>query len=162
MQYTVRRLYADEVDTALILAWNTFLLFEAPDYGLKGVEAFKRDIIENDKFKEACRRGVNRMWGAFDGEKLVGFFGMHGKSHICLVFTDKDYHRRGIATAIFNRLINDVKAENPEVKRITLNGSPYGKPFYHHVGFVDTDVEKTVDGIRFTAMEYRIIEEERK
>ena len=38
---------------------------------------------------------------------------------------------------------------------ITLNSSPYGLPFYQALGFLPTDQEQIVNGIRFTPMEYR-------
>lgn len=156
MDYPIRRLRPDELNTALELAWDTYLRFEAPDYGPEGVETFRRDIVENEVFHAACRSGENRMWGAFDGEKLIGLFAMRGKSHIVLVFTHHAYHRHGVADAIFKVLLEDVKRENPELKKLTLNSSPYGKPFYLHEGFIEADVEKTINGIRFTAMEYNI------
>lgn len=133
---------------------DTFLRFEAPDYGPEGIVSFRRDIIENPHFHENCRNGTNRMWGAFDDDKLVGLFVMRGRSHICLVFTHHEYHRRGIASAILHRLVEDVKRDDPDLTCLTLNSSPYGKPFYHRVGFYDTEVEKTLNGIRFTAMAY--------
>lgn len=139
---------------ALELAMDTFLRFEAPDYGPEGVDTFRRDIIDNLQFHEDCCSGSNRIWGAFDGDKLVGLFAMRGDSHICLVFTHYEYHRQGIASAILRRLVADVKEENPTLCRITLNSSPYGKPFYLRVGFRPVDEEKTINGIRFTAMEY--------
>jgi predicted GNAT family N-acyltransferase len=37
---------------------------------------------------------------------------------------------------------------------ITVNSSPYGVPFYHALGFEDSDKEQTVNGIRFTPMKY--------
>ena len=40
------------------------------------------------------------------------------------------------------------------MKRITLNSSPYGLPFYLRMGLYPTDMERTIDGIRFTAMAY--------
>ena len=52
---------------------------------------------------------------------------------------------------MFRYLLKDYSS-----KTITLNSSPYGVPFYKAVGFVPTDEEKTVNGIRFTPMEYRI------
>lgn len=154
MEYPIRRLRPEELETALGLAMDTFLRYEAPDYGPEGIASFRRDIIDNPRFREDCRNGINRMWGAFDGDKLVGIFAMRGMFHICLVFTHHEYHRRGIASAILRRLAEDVKQENPELTRLTLNSSPYGKAFYHHVGFYDTDVERTLNGIRFTAMAY--------
>lgn len=158
MNYEIRRLRPDELGAALALAWEVFLEYEAPDYGPEGVASFRRDIMENEAFRVACRSGENRMWGAFDGAKLVGLFVMRGPSHICLVFTHSSYHRQGIATAIFQRLLQDVRAENPQVRRLSLNSSPYGKPFYHRIGFTDTEKERTIDGIRFTAMAYQIVE----
>ena len=82
---------------------------------------------------------------------------MRGEAHICLVFTHHAYHRRGIATGLFQRLVEDVRQEDPELTRLTLNSSPYGLPFYHRMGFRDTDVEKTINGIRFTPMEYLLL-----
>ena len=94
------------------------------------------------------------MWGAFDGDKLIGLYGMRGESHICLVFTHYTYHRKGIATALFHRAIADIRKENPGLKWITLNSSPYGLPFYLHMGLYPMDEERTIDGIRFTPMAY--------
>lgn len=154
MEFEIRQLTAEDIPAALELAMDTFLRFEAPDYGPEGVETFRRDIIENSEFCENCRNGSNRIWGAFDGDDLVGIFGLRGESHICLVFTHHAYHRQGIASAIFSRLLADIRRDNPNLTRITLNSSPYGKPFYLRTGFCPTDEEKTINGIRFTPMEY--------
>ena len=154
MEYEMRRLTAQDLPAALALAWDTFLRFEAPDYGPEGVEAFRRTLIENEEFLEKCRSGENRMWGAFDGDLLIGLNGMRGESHICLVFTHHAYHRKGIATALFHRVLADISKENPGLKKITLNSSPYGLPFYLHMGLYPTEQEKTIDGIRFTPMAY--------
>ena len=154
MEYEIRRLRPEELEKALDLALDTFLRFEAPDYGPEGVASFRRDIIENAQFREGCCTGINRMWGAFDGGKLVGLFAMRGVSHICLVFTHHAYHRKGIATAIFRQLLADIRRENPELTRLTLNSSPYGKQFYLRTGFNPTDQELCKDGIVYTPMEY--------
>ena len=154
MEYEIRRLTAEEVPVAMELAWDTFLRFEAPDYGTEGVEAFRRTLIENEDFWAKCRSGENRLWGALDGDTLIGLYGMRGASHICLVFTHHAYHRKGIATALFHRAMADIRKENPELNKITLNSSPYGLPFYLYMGLYPTDVERTIDGIRFTAMAY--------
>ena len=154
MEYEMRRLTAQDLPAALALAWDTFLRFEAPDYGPEGVEAFRRTLIENEEFLEKCRSGENRMWGAFDGDLLIGLNGMRGQSHICLVFTHHAYHRKGIATALFHRVLADISKENPGLKKITLNSSPYGLPFYLHMGLYPTEQDKTIDGIRFTPMAY--------
>ena len=78
------------------------------------------------------------------------------KTHINLVFTKKEYHRRGIARSIFNYLLNDLLNENPFLEKITLNSSPYGLPFYLAIGFIPLSEEQEINGIRFTPMKYVI------
>lgn len=155
-KYTVRRMLPDELDDCLALAWKTFLEFEAPDYSSEGVETFRRDIIDNAEFKAKCRSGQARVWGAFDQTRPVCVIAMRNDSHICLVFTDSDHHRQGLATAVMDRLISDVRTENPGLKSITLNSSPYGKPFYLRYGFAATDNEQEQNGIRYTPMQYAL------
>ncbi len=159
MEYNIRRLNSDEVKDALALAWEVFLQFEAPDYGEKGVETFRKDIVENPEYISQCRKGVRVIYGAFDKDALVAIIGINAKrDHIDLVFTKREYQRRGIASAIFRYLLADLTEENPEQREITLNASPYGLPFYIHLGFYPLSEEQEKDGIRYTTMKYVINE----
>ena len=152
--YFIRKVKPNEVSDALALAMEVFMQFEAPDYKPQGVETFRRDIIENTKFIDKCRKGICPIYAAFDDGKMVGIIGMRNESHINLVFTKSEYHRKGIATSIFKYLLSEVKKNSPQVKEITLNSSPYGKSFYLHLGFVPLSEEQETDGIRFTPMKY--------
>lgn len=155
--YNIRRITADETEAALSLALEVFMEFEAPEYAPEGVTAFKESVIESNKFREAVASGENPIYAAFDGDKMIGIIGMRSNmTHICLAFVRKEYHRKGAATAMFRYLLEEVKRLHPEHKTITLNSSPYGVPFYEHIGFIATDSEQTVDGIRFTPMIYTI------
>mgnify|MGYP000481075706 CR=1 FL=1 len=155
--YEIRKIKENEVKEALSLAMEVFMQFEAPVYKPEGVETFKRDIIENDEFIDNCKKGVCPIYAAFNNNKIVGIIGMRAtKTHINLVFTKKEYHHRGIATAIFNFLLNDLLTENPDIKEITLNSSPYGLGFYKHIGFIALTDEQELNGIRFTPMKYII------
>lgn len=155
--YPIRKICPNEVDEALKLALDVFMQFEAPVYSPEGVETFRRDIVENPVFIEKCRTGACPIYAAFDGDKMVGIIGMRSnKTHINLVFTRQEYHRQGIATAIFHYLLADRLAEDPLLKEITLNSSPYGKPFYLHIGFIPLSEEREDDGIRYTPMKYVI------
>ena len=40
----IRKITCDEVESAMRLALEVFMQFEAPDYGPEGVETFKKDI----------------------------------------------------------------------------------------------------------------------
>ncbi len=155
--YEIHKIHGDEVTEALALALEVFMQFEAPDYKPEGVETFKRDIIENRAFISECQQGICPIYAAFDKGKIIGIIGMRSsKKHINLVFTKKEYHRQGVATAIFRYLLADILQENPSLREITLNSSPYGKPFYLHIGFVPMSEEQETDGIRFTPMKYTI------
>lgn len=153
--YFIRRINSDEVNEALALALEVFMQFEAPDYSPEGVDSFKRDIIENEEFISRCKQGINPVYAAFDGDKIIGIMGMRSnKTHINLVFVKKEYQRQGVATALFNFLLEDVRKDNPDLKEITLNSAPYGKAFYLHIGFSPLSEEQEVHGIRFTPMKY--------
>lgn len=155
--YRIRKITEFEIDEALDLALDVFMEFEAPDYKPEGTAAFKRDIIENEEYIRNCRQGICPIYAAFDDGRIIGIIGTRpNKTHINLVFVKKEYHRQGVATALFRFLLEDVLRENPELKEVTLNSSPYGKPFYLHIGFIPLSEELETDGIRFTPMKYTI------
>ena len=138
------RLSEDERQAALDLAWDVFSEYESPDYSPEGTEEFRKSLHDEEYLS-----GLH-YYGAFDGGKLIGEIAIRpDRKHICFFFVDGRYHRRGIGTRMFRRMLEDYPNE-----RITLNSSPYGLPFYKAIGFVPTDEEKTVNGIRFTSMKY--------
>ena len=143
-EVSIRKLSAEERSTALDLAWRVFSEYESPDYSKEGIEEFKKCLHD-----EEYLAGIE-YYGAFDGNRLVGLVGIRSdRKHICFFFVDGKYHRQGIGT----RLFKAVRQEYPD-QTITLNSSPYGVPFYHALGFEDTDKEQTVNGIQFTPMRY--------
>lgn len=151
----IRKITSNEVEIAMSLALEVFMQFEAPDYPPEGTETFKKDIAENLEYLENARRGICPIYGAFNGDKIVALMGMRSnRTHINLVFTKKEYHRRGIARAIFHYLLNDVLKENPTLEALTLNSSPYGLPFYLALGFIPLSEEQEINGIKFTPMKY--------
>ena len=153
----IRKITVGEVESAMKLALEVFIEFEAPDYHPSGVETFKRDIIENADFNEQVKKGIVPIYAAFDNDKIIALIGMrNSKTHINLAFTKKEYQCKGIATAIFNYLLKDILNENPSIKELTLNSSPYAIPFYLKLGFEPTSEEQEIDGIRFTPMKYVI------
>ena len=143
-EVSIRKLSAEERASALDLAWRVFSEYESPDYSKEGTLEFKKCLHD-----EEYLAGIE-YYGAFDGDRLIGLVGIRSdRKHICFFFVDGKYHRQGIGT----RLFKAVCQEYPD-QTITLNSSPYGVPFYHALGFEDTDKEQTVNGIRFTPMKY--------
>lgn len=154
--YEIRKISGPDVDEALQLALEVFMEFEAPDYKPVGVETFK-SFIRGEETKNGFKSGTSPMYAAFDNGKIIGIIGMRAnKSHINLMFVKKEYHRKGVATAIYRYLLDDLLKEDPALSELTLNSSPYGLPFYRHLGFVEQSEEREEDGIRFTPMKYYI------
>lgn len=154
--FEIRKVNPNEVDEALELALEVFLEFEAPDYKPQGVETFK-GFISDEKLVRGFKQGICPMYVACDNGEIIGLIGMReNKTHINLVFVKKEYHRKGVATDIFRYLLSDLRKENPALSEITLNSSPYGLPFYLHLGFVPQSEELEEDGIRYTPMKFFI------
>lgn len=149
--YTVRRLTRQEIPDALSLTWEVFSQYEAPVYSEEGTQEFRRCLQDPDYLAGIA------YYGAFDGATLIGTIGIRSaQRHICFFFVKGDYHRQGIGTRLFGQLLRDVQSG-----AITLHSSPYGLPFYRALGFVPTGQEQTVNGIRFTPMQYNRWEEKR-
>ena len=51
----IRKITSNEVESAMRLAFEVFMEFEAPDYQSSGVDTFKRDIVENPE-KRNCKK----------------------------------------------------------------------------------------------------------
>lgn len=154
--FEIRKVQSHEVDEALSLALEVFMEFEAPDYKPEGVETF-RQLMNDENYIQGYKRGICPMYAAFDNGKIIGLIGMReNKTHINLAFVKKEYHRKGVATEIFRFLLEDLRRENPPLSEITLNSSPYGLPFYLHLGFIPQSEELEKDGIRYTPMRFLI------
>ena len=146
MDIQIKTLELFHRDDALELIWKVFLEFEAPDYSKEGVDEFFKSIHDDDWLNQI------RMYGAYDGDKLVGVIATRNEgTHIALFFVDGEYHRKGIGRKLFQRILEDNK-----VNYITVNSSPYAVPVYEKLGFIPTDVEQVKNGLRFTPMEYRV------
>ncbi len=138
----IRPLKEEETESALRLIWKVFNEYEATDYAPEGTAEFKKTLNDDEYLA-----GI-RYYGAFDQDTLAGVLGIREqKAHICFFFVDGAYHRKGIGTALFERM-----REDHAYRLITLNSSPYGLPFYKALGFKPADREQTVNSIRFTPM----------
>ena len=141
--YLVRRLSREEIPAALELCWRVFLEFEAPEYPAEGIAAFRASLDDPHRTRQL------NFYGAFDGDALVGVLCMRQSQHIGGFFVDAAYQRRGIGKKLFAAMRQDYARQE-----FTVNSSPYAVEIYRHLGFVPTDTEQCVDGLRFTPMRY--------
>ena len=145
--YQIRPARPEDVRPALDLALRVFMAFEAPFYGPEAVGNFKHDVTENEAFISACEKGGQLMHVAACGGEIVGTVAVKNRNHVCILFIDPAWHRKGIATALMDAAIAAMGADE-----VTVNSSPYGLPFYLRYGFVPTDTEQRLNGFVFTPM----------
>lgn len=149
----IRKLGRGDIRAALALALKVFDKFEAPVYCHEGIEEFHM-FCRYDNVMRMSSFGEMEVWGAFMEESIIGMLATKGTGHISMLFVEEEYHRQGIATALFNEVLKYIMAKGE--KRITVNSSPYATGFYHKLGFADTEPEQVKNGIRYTPMEYAI------
>lgn len=150
MEYEIRKLKKGEWDMAMQLAWDTFLVYEAPEYAPEGVKNF-HDFVKGDELHNMFLLGEYLAWGAFDDNDVIaGILGIRKHWHISLLFVEPSLHHQGIATSLLNRAFLEATKEG--VNLLTVNSSPYAVEFYHKIGFNSLVHEKTTDGIRYTPM----------
>ncbi len=138
----IRKVLKKEMKEALNLVWEVFLEFEAPDYTEEGINEFKRTIDDKKWVSE------RDFYGAFDeNNKIIGVVATKDLTHISLFFVNGKYHRHGIGRQLYDkvRMINDKPF-------FTVNSSTYAHEIYKRFGFIDTDLEQCVNGLRFYPM----------
>lgn len=137
----IRTLHESDWEPARALVWETFLLFEAPDYSPEGVETFRNFLGDEQNL-----RALN-LYGAFDGEQLCGVAATRkGGCHLSLLFVRKEFQGRGIGRTLVECIQEDAPGS------LTVHSSPFAVGFYRRMGFEDTDDEQLEDGIRFIPM----------
>ena len=138
----IREMNKNEIDIVRKLVLDTFIEFEAPDYSEEGIQSFKDFIFDDEKF-------LNLKINVIEIEdKIVSMIAIRNRTHIALLFTNKDFHKKGLARKLFN----DFKSSLKDGDKITVNSSPYAVEVYKKLGFEIVEPEQTVDGIRFTKM----------
>ena len=138
----IRKILREEMEQALKLVWNVFLEYEVPDYTEEGVKEFEKTINDTAWIK------ARDFYGAYDEDnKILGVIATKDITHIALFFVNGKYHNQGIGKKLY------YKAETlNNIGFFTVNSSPYAHEIYKHLGFIDTDKEQTINGLRFYPM----------
>lgn len=146
----IRALNKQELGEASQLVRRVFEGFESPQNPAQGLDTFHR-LTSPEVLGEQLHNGQIELWGAYCDQRLVGVLGARDTNHIKLLFVEAEYHRRGIARALFRHFRMRVPLS---AGHITVNSSHYAVTAYRHLGFRPTGPEQLLDGIRFTPMQY--------
>lgn len=148
VEYVIRPLKENEWEMAMQLAWDTFLIYEAPEYTREGIRNFQ-SFVKDPRLKEMFMNGDFQATGAFNENTIIGILGTRGQ-HISLLFVEPQYHHQGIASSLLEELFIKMKALG--CMSMSVNSSPYAQPFYRKKGFKNLSSDVVKDGIRFFPM----------
>ena len=124
--------------------------FVAQGYSHDGIEEFLK-YVNPDSMRDRLAHG-NFVFVALRRNTVVGVIEIRTSNHIALLFVKKRYHKRGIAKKLLELSIERCKMAVADLKMIDVNSSPYAVRIYERLGFIKTDVEQLVNGIRFMPM----------
>ena len=152
VSFKIRPARSDEWETAMELAYRIFLKYEAKEYGPEGIRNFA-EFVTDEMLKRLFLQGKYLLFVAVKEDKMIGLISLRSGNHISLLFVDNEYHRKGVGKALI-KYLQEYMLANTGYEKMTVNAAPYGVPFYHAVGFMDTGVETRKEGIIYTPMEF--------
>lgn len=143
----------EEIHKAFELAQDVFMMYEAPTFIKSGTESFL-NFLWGKRVQEMLEDGSFLVWGCYSDGELAGMLALRENSHISLLFVNGCFHRQGIGRMLFSEAKNHAMASGTKI--ITVNASEFGIPFYKAMGFYETDMQLTSDGIIYTPMAAKI------
>lgn len=142
----IRLVNENEIETALNLAYKVFLRFEAVEYTQEGINEFKNTICSHEFINKQT------FFGAFINDVMVGVIATRdSRSHISMFFVDEKFQGEGVGRKLFDRII-----KGNINQFVTVNSSFFAQDIYKHFGFIPTDSEKCVNGIKYIPMKLQL------
>ena len=146
----IRTIQPNQVVEALALVHRVFTQDVAPAFNTRGVAEFLHFADEQAMIK---RLRVNSFaLVALDMDTVVGIIEVRNYDHISLLFVDKHHQKHGIGRTLCRHAIDICKNKKLALDEVTVNASPNAVIAYKQMGFMATENEKMVHGIRFTRM----------
>ncbi|MCR5720066.1 MAG: GNAT family N-acetyltransferase [Lachnospiraceae bacterium] len=137
---------------AMCMIWESFMEFDSKDYTKKAADNFY-DFITDPELYESFLDGGYRLCVCKNSEgKIVGAAGVRGFFKLSLLFVDGRYHKRGIGKRLVEYVCHRLKEEAGSSKLVVM-AAPFAIGFYEKMGFIKTEDETTMGGMRITPME---------
>ena len=90
--------------------------FVAPDYSSEGNDFFYDWITPENILKR--QQDERKILVALVDSKIVGIIELRNLNHISLLFVDKLYHRKGIASSLFKEAVFKILNSNPLIENV--------------------------------------------
>ncbi len=153
-QIIYRSLIKGEEEQAIDLVLSVFDKLVAHEYSNEGITEFKK-YAGVEALAERLK-STSFVLIAENDENLIGMIEIRDNSHVAMFFVSQLFQKKGIGKTLLKHAVNLSSKNNINLKKITVNSSPNSVAAYDKMGFIATDVEQTVNGIRFTPMEMKL------
>jgi len=134
-----------------MLIKKVFDEFVSIDYCQDGNNFFY-DWIQPSKIAER-QNNQNNVWVAYIDNELVGMIEIRDNKFISLLFVEKKYHGQGIAKRLFEESLKEIIRRDVNLDKFYVHASPYSIPIYKKMGFIETDIMRCENGIKYLPME---------
>ncbi len=138
----------EEADEVFNLIRTEFDDSIAPEFTAEGVEEFYQSASEF-----VYNRPENHfLIVAVLENRIIGMIDVRDHYHICMFFVAGEQQSKGVGRSLVEQAISRCKSQNPQLEEIDVNSSTHAVNAYKKIGFVPTDDEQVVNGIRFIPM----------
>jgi putative acetyltransferase len=100
-------------------------------YSSEQKEVWAPALVDYEGWAE--RLNVKNPFVAFIEGRVAGFIELDADGHIDCIYTHPDFQGRGVAAALYERLLAEARVKN--IKRLYVEASLVAKPFFEHRGF---------------------------
>ena len=147
----IKRITSNEFNNVKELVKKVFDSSVAKDYNEEGKEEFYKFVNDNEKLS-----GLD-IWGYYIEDRLIGVIGTRDEiSHISLFFVDNEFQRHSFGKKLLQTVVEASKSEI-----ISVNSAPSAVNAYKYMGFVATDGEIDINGIKYVPMELKVLRNEK-
>ncbi|MBF0432433.1 MAG: GNAT family N-acetyltransferase [Fibrobacteria bacterium] len=89
---------------------------------------------------------------AHSENQIIGMIDIRDDNHICLFFVNKKFQKKGVGRSLIEKAILKIVSDIPQISSLDVNSSTYAVNVYEKLGFIKTDEEQIINGIRFVPM----------
>lgn len=137
---------AKSISQLLINASDQFF---REDFSAAGLAKFKADFAEG-KIRERLVDAAFSYYVTEEDDEIIAVCAIRNGAHLYNLFTRADYHRQGVAKALWQYVIAELLQHG--ISKVTVNTSNYAVPAYEKLGFVRVGERQVFEGIPFNPM----------
>lgn len=131
----IRFLHEDEILRATILSKDVFDELVREYMQNKKMEECFDGYVSEEKIKDAMRMGQLFVWGAYDGENLMGVSAMQQDGHITMLYVDRIYQGRKVAKALLDTM-KEYAGRVLKIETVSINAMPaWSSSYFKRNGF---------------------------